>query len=148
MTVLDAKPETPKGNAVNAAAEQYDVVVIGSGPGGYVCAVRCAQNGLRTAIVEKEKALGGTCLNWGCIPTKALLHTADLWAEIQEAASFGIVTGEVKLDVAKMHAYRKRATVGRPPSTPRTSWWRPARRHASSPASSSTASRSSPATRR
>jgi dihydrolipoamide dehydrogenase len=54
---------------------QYDVIVIGSGPGGYVCAIRCAQLGLKTALVEKYKTLGGTCLNVGCIPSKALLDS-------------------------------------------------------------------------
>ena len=55
----------------------YDVVVIGSGPGGYVCAIRAAQLGLKTAVVEKEKTFGGTCLNIGCIPSKALLHASE-----------------------------------------------------------------------
>ena len=55
----------------------YDLIVIGSGPGGYVCAIRAAQLGLKTAIVEKRKTLGGTCLNVGCIPSKALLHASE-----------------------------------------------------------------------
>ena len=63
-------------------ADQYDVIVLGSGPGGYVAAIRAAQLGLKTAIVEREN-LGGICLNWGCIPTKALLRTAEVFHQIQ-----------------------------------------------------------------
>ena len=71
-------------------ADILDVVIIGSGPGGYVAAIRAGQLGLKTAIVERDKRLGGTCLHRGCIPTKALLWTAELWAHIQEASKFGI----------------------------------------------------------
>ncbi len=80
------------------ANETFDVVVIGAGPGGYVAAIRAAQLGLRTAIVEKDKNLGGTCLLRGCIPTKALLHTADVYDEIKHAASIGVTTSGVSLD--------------------------------------------------
>ena len=59
-------------------AEPFDVIVIGGGPGGYVCAIRCAQLGLKNAVVEREN-LGGICLNWGCIPTKALLRSSEIW---------------------------------------------------------------------
>jgi dihydrolipoamide dehydrogenase len=59
----------------------HDVIIIGSGPGGYVCAIKCAQLGLKTAIVEKNPTLGGTCLNIGCIPSKALLHASDMYHE-------------------------------------------------------------------
>ena len=62
-------------------SEQFDVTVIGSGPGGYVCAIRCAQLGLKTAIVEKSPTFGGTCLNIGCIPSKALLHASEMFEE-------------------------------------------------------------------
>ena len=62
-------------------SNEYDVVVIGSGPGGYVCAIKSAQLGLKTAIVEKNQTLGGTCLNIGCIPSKALLHASEMFAE-------------------------------------------------------------------
>jgi dihydrolipoamide dehydrogenase len=73
----------------------YDVVVIGSGPGGYVAAIRSAQLGLKTAIIEKE-SLGGICLNWGCIPTKALLKSAQVYDDIKHAKEFGIeATGNV-----------------------------------------------------
>lgn len=75
----------------------YDVVVIGGGPGGYVAAIRAAQLGLKTAVIERQ-ALGGVCLNVGCIPTKALLHTADLLEELREAKRFGVVVEGVSLD--------------------------------------------------
>jgi dihydrolipoamide dehydrogenase len=71
-------------------AETFDVVIIGSGPGGYVAAIRAGQLGLKTALVEKDKKLGGTCLHRGCIPTKSLLWTAELFHQITEAAAFGI----------------------------------------------------------
>jgi dihydrolipoamide dehydrogenase len=71
-------------------ADILDVVIIGSGPGGYVAAIRAGQLGLKTAIVERDKRLGGTCLHRGCIPTKALLWTAELYSHIQQAAEFGI----------------------------------------------------------
>ncbi len=71
-------------------AETFDVVIIGSGPGGYVGAIRAAQLGLKTALIEKDKRLGGTCLHRGCIPTKSLLWTAALFHHIKEAAEFGI----------------------------------------------------------
>jgi len=75
----------------------YDVVVIGSGPGGYVAAIRCAQLGLRTACIEREN-LGGICLNWGCIPTKALLKSAEVIETFHRAKEFGIVAGEFTAD--------------------------------------------------
>lgn len=86
-------------------SDKFDVVIIGSGPGGYVAAIRAAQLGLKTAIVEKDKELGGTCLNIGCIPSKALLTSSDhyIFAK-KEAAKHGIVLGNVGLDLAKMLA--------------------------------------------
>ena len=75
----------------------YDVVVIGGGPGGYVAAIRAAQLGLKTAVVERQ-AMGGVCLNVGCIPTKALLHTADLLDELRESKRFGVIVEGVSLD--------------------------------------------------
>src|SRR3982074_303380 len=77
----------------------YDLIVIGSGPGGYVAAIRASQLGLKTAIIEKE-SLGGICLNWGCIPTKALLKSAEVFEYITHAADYGITVGssEVNLD--------------------------------------------------
>src|SRR5262249_54479993 len=71
----------------------YDVVVIGSGPGGYVAALPAAHNGLETAIVERDNRPGGTCGLRGCIPTKSLLHSADVWDELQKAKKSGIVEG-------------------------------------------------------
>src|SRR5687767_5079827 len=76
----------------------FDVVIVGSGPGGYVAAIRAGQLGLKTAVVEKDPFLGGTCLHRGCIPTKALLENADIWQKIQKAKDFGITVGEVKID--------------------------------------------------
>src|SRR6201996_5700601 len=76
----------------------YDVIVIGSGPGGYVAAIRASQLGLKTAVVERE-SLGGICLNWGCIPTKALLKSAQVFEYINHAAEYGIkVNGEGEVD--------------------------------------------------
>ena len=80
----------------------YDVVVIGSGPGGYVAAIRASQLGLKTAVIEKEN-LGGICLNWGCIPTKALLKSAQVFEYLNHAADYGItIEGEVKPDFSKI----------------------------------------------
>ena len=67
----------------------YDIIVIGSGPGGYVTAIRASQLGLKTAVVERER-LGGICLNWGCIPTKALLRSAEVYRNFQHAKDFGL----------------------------------------------------------
>src|SRR5690349_20393014 len=74
-------------------ANEYDVVVIGSGTGGYVAAIRAAQLGLKTAVVEREPVLGGTCLNWGCIPTKAWLEHAHAYKLAQQSAEWGISFG-------------------------------------------------------
>ena len=83
--------------------ETFDVIIIGSGPGGYVAAIRAGQLGLKTAIVEKEKELGGTCLNIGCIPSKALLTSSDHFSFAQkEAGKHGIVIENVTVDLSKM----------------------------------------------
>ena len=82
-------------------AESYDVIVLGSGPGGYVAAIRAAQLGLKTAIVEREN-LGGICLNWGCIPTKALLRTAEIFHQIQHADAYGLEPIKAGFDIAKV----------------------------------------------
>ncbi|KUO52108.1 MAG: dihydrolipoamide dehydrogenase [Sphingomonadales bacterium BRH_c42] len=76
----------------------YDVIVLGSGPGGYVAAIRCAQLGLKTAIVEREN-LGGICLNWGCIPTKALLRSAEIFHYMQHAKDYGLVASGIEADL-------------------------------------------------
>ncbi len=87
--------------------EKYDVIVIGAGPGGYVCAIRCAQLGLKTACVEKRETLGGTCLNVGCIPSKALLSSSEKFEEAEHHfADIGIEV-EPKLDLAKMMAFKE-----------------------------------------
>lgn len=89
----------------------FDVVIIGSGPGGYVSAIRCAQLGFKTAIIEKYSTLGGTCLNVGCIPSKALLSSSHQYSEIAHFVEHGIeVSGEVKVNLEKMIA-RKQAVV-------------------------------------
>jgi dihydrolipoamide dehydrogenase len=79
-------------------AEQYDLIVLGSGPGGYVAAIRAAQLGLKTAIVERE-LLGGICLNWGCIPTKALLRSAEVFHHMQHAKDYGLVAKGIEADL-------------------------------------------------
>ena len=85
----------------------YDVVVIGAGPGGYVCAIKAAQLGLKTALVEKRATYGGTCVNVGCIPSKAMLHASEKFAEVEhQFADLGIGVGKPKLDLEKMHAHR------------------------------------------
>jgi dihydrolipoamide dehydrogenase len=90
-------------------ADSYDLIVLGSGPGGYVAAIRAAQLGLKTAIVEREN-LGGICLNWGCIPTKALLRSGEMLHHMRHADSFGLIAGEVKPDLARIVA-RSRAVA-------------------------------------
>ena len=83
------------------AREEFDLIVIGSGPGGYVAAIRASQLGLKTAVVEKDPKFGGTCLLRGCIPTKALLHTASVLDEIREAKDLGITVAAPELDIVK-----------------------------------------------
>ncbi|HWY13846.1 MAG TPA: dihydrolipoyl dehydrogenase [Rhizomicrobium sp.] len=82
-------------------AEQWDVLVIGSGPAGYVCAIRAAQLGLRTAIVERDR-LGGICLNWGCIPTKALLRSSEIWHLMHRLKEFGFSADNLQFDLARI----------------------------------------------
>jgi dihydrolipoamide dehydrogenase len=85
----------------------YDCIVIGSGPGGYVAAIRAAQLGMKTAVVEKDR-VGGRCLNYACIPAKAVLRVADVLSEIREAGDFGIEVGEPKVDFAAVSARREK----------------------------------------
>ena len=93
-------------------SEAFDVIVIGAGPGGYVCAIRAAQLGMKVACVEKRETLGGTCLNVGCIPSKALLQSSEHFEEAQhKLADHGVSVGAVKLDLARMQA-RKGEVVG------------------------------------
>jgi dihydrolipoamide dehydrogenase len=82
-------------------AETYDVIVVGGGPGGYVCAIRAAQLGLKTAVVERDR-LGGICLNWGCIPTKALLRSSEIWHLMHRLGEFGFSADNLKFDLAKI----------------------------------------------
>jgi dihydrolipoamide dehydrogenase len=89
----------------------YDVIIIGSGPGGYVCAIKAAQLGLKVAVIEKRATFGGTCLNIGCIPSKALLHASEVFAHASHGMeSLGVETGKPKLNLEKMMAH-KDATV-------------------------------------
>ena len=82
-------------------AESFDVIIIGGGPGGYVCAIRCGQLGLKTAVVEREN-LGGICLNWGCIPTKALLRSSEIWHLLHRLNEFGFSASDITFDLAKI----------------------------------------------
>ena len=89
--------------------EKFDVIVIGAGPGGYVAAIKAAKEGLRTAIVENRR-VGGTCLNRGCIPAKAMIHASSLYREMQESECFGVKASEVCYDYGKILAYKQETT--------------------------------------
>src|SRR2546423_4172425 len=94
------------------AAQQHDLVIIGAGPGGYTAAIRAAQLGWNVACVEREPALGGTCLRIGCIPSKALLESSERFAEVRDViARHGVQVGEVTLDLGTMQQ-RKTEVVG------------------------------------
>src|SRR2546426_5712660 len=91
----------------------YDLIVIGSGPGGYVCAIRAAQLGMKVAVIEKDKTFGGTCLNVGCIPSKALLHASELYEESgQLFDKMGIKVGQPKVDLAAMMRFKDQGVDG------------------------------------
>ncbi len=92
------------------AESSYDTIVIGSGPGGYVAAIRAAQLGRKTAVVERDK-VGGRCLNYACIPAKAVLRSADLLTEIREAGDFGLTVGSVEVDYAGIQARREKVVT-------------------------------------
>ena len=94
------------------AREEFDLIIIGSGPGGYVAGIRAGQLGLKVAVVEKDPKFGGTCLLRGCIPTKALLHTAAVLDEIKEAAALGIQVGEPTLDILKAQERKRKVVDG------------------------------------
>ena len=93
-------------------ANQFDVTIIGTGPGGYVCAIRCAQLGLKVAVVEKRKSHGGTCLNVGCIPSKALLHASELYAESKHAFAKMGIKAETSVDFPQMMTFKQEAIDG------------------------------------
>ena len=84
----------------------YDVAIIGAGPGGYVCAIRAGQNGLKTVVIEKDDRVGGTCTLRGCIPTKALLHSADVFDEAKHGAAIGVKTTGVELDMEGVNRFK------------------------------------------
>ena len=84
----------------------YDLIVIGAGPGGYVCAIRAAQLGMKVAIVEKRKTLGGTCLNIGCIPSKALLHVTAVLDETQHLGDCGVTFAAPQVDIDKLRSHK------------------------------------------
>ncbi|HUV73996.1 MAG TPA: FAD-dependent oxidoreductase, partial [Anaerolineae bacterium] len=82
-------------------AEQFDIAIIGAGPGGYVAAIRAAQLGANVALVERDR-VGGVCLNWGCIPTKAMVSSVELLLEIERAEEFGVMVSEPAFDFSRM----------------------------------------------
>ncbi|MDB2474412.1 FAD-dependent oxidoreductase, partial [bacterium] len=92
-------------------SEKFQVVVIGGGPGGYVCAIRLAQLGLKTACIESRGSLGGTCLNVGCIPSKSLLNLSEEFHKVQNLSSKGIEVGDVKLNLEKMMKSKDKAVT-------------------------------------
>src|SRR5882672_3183414 len=101
----DSPPSSVSQGAVMAS---YDLIVIGTGPGGYVCAIRAAQLGMKVAVVEKNPTLGGTCLNVGCMPSKALLYASELLEETEHSfAKMGIGVGKPKFDLPAMMAFKQ-----------------------------------------
>ncbi len=92
------------------AETSYDCIVIGSGPGGYVAAIRAAQLGKKTAVVERDK-VGGRCLNYACIPAKAVLRSADLLSEIRDGEEFGLKVSGVEVDYAAIQARREKVVA-------------------------------------
>ena len=90
--------------------DEFDIIVIGGGPGGYVAAIRASQLGKKTACIESRGALGGTCLNIGCIPSKSLLHSSELFKKANsEFKSLGINTGNISIDISKMMQHKKKS---------------------------------------
>ena len=83
------------------AETSFDTIIVGGGPGGYITAIRAAQLGMKTAVVESQH-LGGICLNWGCIPTKALLRTAEVYRNIQHAEEYGLSVSGLSFDINKI----------------------------------------------
>lgn len=95
---------------MTAETKRYDVAILGAGPGGYVCALDCARLGLKTALIEARE-LGGTCLNRGCVPTKTLLHSAEVYSETLEAAKFGVSASDVAFDYSVANARREKVVA-------------------------------------
>ena len=91
--------------------DKFQAIVIGGGPGGYVCAIRLAQLGLKTACIESRGSLGGTCLNIGCIPSKSLLNLSEEYNNVQNLSNKGIEVGEVKLNLPKMMKAKDKAVT-------------------------------------
>lgn len=91
-------------------AREFDVVIIGAGPGGYTAALKAAEFGLKVVVIEAKK-IGGTCVNRGCIPTKALLHASDMFHMMQSCDEFGVSTDFISFDFGKMQKYKKSAVV-------------------------------------
>ena len=92
-------------------SEKFDVTVIGGGPGGYVCAIRLSQLGLKTACIESRGSLGGTCLNVGCIPSKSLLNLSENFHKAKNFEKIGIEIGEIKLNLGKMMKNKEKAVT-------------------------------------
>src|SRR5947209_13787067 len=92
------------------AESSFDCIVIGSGPGGYVAAIRAAQLGMKTAVIERDR-VGGRCLNYACIPAKAVLRVADVLQEVRDAGDFGIEVGEPTVDFAAVGQRRQRVVT-------------------------------------
>ncbi len=111
-TRVEREPAPPPPSSSNGAGHDAQVVVIGSGPGGYTAAFRAADLGLKTVLIERYETLGGVCLNVGCIPSKALLHAARVVAEAEEMAEHGIKFGKAKVDVDALRAW-KESVVGK-----------------------------------
>ena len=91
-------------------AKQYDLVIIGAGPGGYTAAIRAADFGMKVAVIE-EKELGGVCVNRGCIPTKALLYASHIFSLMQTSDEFGIFTDQISFDYGKMQKYKSKSVA-------------------------------------
>ena len=83
----------------------YDLIVIGAGPGGYIAAIKAAKLGMKVAVIEKGE-LGGTCLNRGCIPTKSLIHATELYRKMQHSEEYGIIHNEISYDMEKIFSYK------------------------------------------
>jgi dihydrolipoamide dehydrogenase len=98
-------------------ADSFDVIIIGSGPGGYVTAIRAAQLGMKVAIVERE-LLGGICLNWGCIPTKALLKSGEIYEQLDHLADYGLKIEKRGFDFAKVIERSRKVAAQLTPASP------------------------------